>query len=286
MRPLSTSTARPSTAASSTTNKGRPSTAVSMATSGAGQRGNVVVAICEGRGTASEVAIVCFDKNAGELSLSQFADSQLYSKTLQQLHLVDPSEIIVSATSIEPVKTRLVEILERNFGSDLIISVNRSHFNQAKGLQSISDLSLGDGIIPGLSSKLYFATSCVAAILTYIEERDDIAFYHHSLKFKFFSVDGTMSIDHITARNLELTINLQNHKSTHSLFGIMNKSCLTSMGSRFLRINVLQPLNSLETIEARLNAVQELKEDRRALEELRGALKDSVDLDSLITTVA
>ncbi|KAI9331199.1 muts domain V-domain-containing protein [Obelidium mucronatum] len=277
---------RPATAASSASSAptsarlgARPSTAASAAA------GGVVVAVCEGRGAAPEVAVVCFDKAAGELSLSQFADSLLYAKTLQQLHLVDPTEILVSNTVVEPIKTRIIEILERNFGSDLIVPINRSYFNQTKGLQSIQDLSLDDVIIPGLSSKLYFAASCVAAVLTFVEERDDITFYRHSLKFKFFSVDGTMSIDHITARNLELTINLKSHKSTHSLFGILNKSCQTSMGSRFLRMNVLQPLCNMETISARLDSVEELKNDQRVLTDLRTAMKAAVDLDSLISTL-
>ncbi|KAJ3230339.1 MutS protein msh4 [Chytriomyces hyalinus] len=240
----------------------RPSTTMSMATSVANLASNVVVALSEGRGTASEVGLVCFDKAAGELSLSQYADTQQYSKTLQQLHLVQPSEILVSNTLIEPFKS-----LEEDFGADLIVPVNRAWFNQNKGLQNISEFSLEESVIPGLSSKLYFATSCVAAILTYVEERDEITYYRNSLRFKFFSLDGIMSIDHITARNLELIINLETNKSAGSLFGVLN-SCQTGMGARLLRMNVLQPLNDLETINCRLNAVEDLKSNQAVLKRI------------------
>ncbi|KAI8839742.1 muts domain V-domain-containing protein [Chytriomyces cf. hyalinus JEL632] len=295
----------------------RPSTAMSMATSVANWASNVVVALSEGRGTASEVGLVCFDKAAGELSLSQYADTQQYSKTLQQLHLVQPSEILVSNTLIEPFKSRLVKTrqitpkqqtvpqncnhhhskfaVEDDFGADLIVPVNRAWFNQNKGLQNISEFSLEESVIPGLSSKLYFATSCVAAILTYVEERDEITYYRNSLRFKFFSLDGIMSIDHITARNLELIINLETNKSAGSLFGVLN-NCQTGMGARLLRMNVLQPLNDLETINCRLNAVEDLKSNQArnlpmlifvvaVLSDVRIVLKASVDMDALIMTL-
>ncbi|KAJ3072334.1 MutS protein msh4 [Podochytrium sp. JEL0797] len=289
MPPRPSSSLLPSTSVSSSFRPStgiRPSTAASLATT-AGERRDVVVAISEGRGTASEVAVVCFSKSTGELSLSQFADSHLYPKTLQQLYLVPPTEILVPNTVVEPTKSRLVEILEDNFGAEILVPVNRSLFNQPRGLQNIQAYSFHENIIPGLSTKLYFATACVAAILSFIEERDDITFYRRSLKFKYFSADGTMSIDHITARNLELVINLQTNKTINSLYGILSKSCLTSMGNRILRMNVLQPSSTLEVIEQRLEAVQELKElsGGHVLDDLRTALKASVDLESVITTI-
>ncbi|TPX76037.1 hypothetical protein CcCBS67573_g02692 [Chytriomyces confervae] len=249
----------------------RPSTAMSMATSVTKWASNVVVALSEGRGlissvgTASEVGLVCFDKAAGELSLSQYADTQQYSKVRVSNGLDCRN-------------------FEDDFGADLIVPVNRAWFNQNKGLQNISEFSLEESVIPGLSSKLYFATSCVAAILTYVEERDEITYYRNSLRFKFFSLDGIMSIDHITARNLELIINLETNKSAGSLFGVLN-NCQTGMGARLLRMNVLQPLNDLETINCRLNAVEDLKSNQAVLSDIRMVLKASVDMDALIMTL-
>ncbi|KAJ3407447.1 MutS protein msh4 [Chytriomyces hyalinus] len=232
-------------------------------------------------GTASEVGLVCFDKAAGELSLSQYADTQQYSKVRVSNGLDCRN-------------------FEDDFGADLIVPVNRAWFNQNKGtasvsassiilildtgLQNISEFSLEESVIPGLSSKLYFATSCVAAILTYVEERDEITYYRNSLRFKFFSLDGIMSIDHITARNLELIINLETNKSAGSLFGVLN-NCQTGMGARLLRMNVLQPLNDLETINCRLNAVEDLKSNQAVLSDIRMVLKASVDMDALIMTL-
>lgn len=76
-----------------------------------------------------------------------------------------------------------------------------------------------------------------------------------------------MLIDFLSVRNLELVQNLQNPKSSQSLFGVLDH-CQTPMGKRLLRANILQPSagnilecisdEDLNTLEARLDAVQEI----------------------------
>jgi DNA mismatch repair protein MSH4 len=66
-----------------------------------------------------------------------------------------------------------------------------------------------------------------------------------------------MMIDPSTIHSLELIQNLQNPMSTDCLFGLLNQT-LTPMGSRLLRSNILQPLTEAETLEARLDALEEL----------------------------
>lgn len=76
-----------------------------------------------------------------------------------------------------------------------------------------------------------------------------------------------MLIDYLSVRNLELLQNLQNPKSSQSLFGVLDH-CQTPMGKRLLRANILQPsagiiltdvlIQDRNTIEARLDAVQEI----------------------------
>ena len=69
-------------------------------------------------------------------------------------------------------------------------------------------------------------------------------------------------IDLSTIHSLELIQNLQNPKSRHCLFGILNQT-LTPMGARLLKSNVLQPMTEIGHLEARYDAVGELahKED-------------------------
>jgi len=64
-------------------------------------------------------------------------------------------------------------------------------------------------------------------------------------------------IDLSTITNLELVQNLQNAKSKHCLFGLLNETG-TRMGARLLKNNVLQPSTDRAKIEKRWAAVNEL----------------------------
>lgn len=66
-----------------------------------------------------------------------------------------------------------------------------------------------------------------------------------------------MMIDVATIHSLELIQNLQNPRSNHCLFGLLNENA-TKMGSRLLRSNILQPLTDAETLNARYDALEEM----------------------------
>ena len=66
-----------------------------------------------------------------------------------------------------------------------------------------------------------------------------------------------MMIDLSTISAMELTQNLQNAKSKHCLYGILNQTS-TPMGARLLRSNIMQPLTSVDELEQRYDALQEL----------------------------
>ena len=58
-------------------------------------------------------------------------------------------------------------------------------------------------------------------------------------------ISGSMLIDYLSVRNLELVQNLQNPKSPQSLFGVLD-NCHSPMGKRLLRANILQPSSGLQ----------------------------------------
>ena len=66
-----------------------------------------------------------------------------------------------------------------------------------------------------------------------------------------------MMIDLSTISTMELTQNLLNAKSKHCLYGILNQTS-TPMGARLLRSNIMQPLTSVDELEQRYDALQEM----------------------------
>ena len=84
-----------------------------------------------------------------------------------------------------------------------------------------------------------------------------ITFPLHSLRIKYEASEGTMLIDVSTIRQLELIQNLHDARSKDCLYGLLNQ-CLTPMGSRLLRSNILQPMTQRDTLTVRYDALEEL----------------------------
>jgi DNA mismatch repair protein MSH4 len=93
-----------------------------------------------------------------------------------------------------------------------------------------------------------------------------------------------MLIDPTTVHVLELIQNLNDAKSTDSLFGLLNNTH-SAMGARLLRTNVLQPLTDIPTLNSRLDAVEEFTLHEQMFFQVKDALKGFPDMDRLCTAV-
>ncbi|RIB07458.1 muts domain V-domain-containing protein [Gigaspora rosea] len=111
----------------------RPRTSASSRVAGRGESHSFIVSIIEGRGVASEVGMCFIDLKTSECILSQIADSQTYVKTLHKLNIYNPAEILLSATAVEPSKSKLCKILEDNMPTATIVPIGRKYFNDAAG---------------------------------------------------------------------------------------------------------------------------------------------------------
>ena len=94
-----------------------------------------------------------------------------------------------------------------------------------------------------------------------------------------------MLLDAATRRNLELTARARDGKKTGSLIGVLDRT-RTAMGARTLRAWLERPLRDEKAINARLNAVETLVEDREARESIIESLGDVRDLERLAGRVA
>lgn len=93
-----------------------------------------------------------------------------------------------------------------------------------------------------------------------------------------------MMLDSSTRRNLELTETMRDKEKRGSLLWVLDKT-KTAMGQRLLRSVIEQPLKDKKMIEARLDAVTELKENMVDRAELREYLNLVYDLERLSTRI-
>ncbi|KAJ6554549.1 muts domain V-domain-containing protein [Mycena capillaripes] len=279
-RPLTAQT-RPGTA--------RPTTAASVH-----QDGSYVIALLEGRGVAREVGMAALDRDTGRVMLVQLADCQTYVKTLHQMHLHPPVLVLVPdtflSTSDASPLSMLVEYIYEEFPGVPVEPIGRKYWNETGGLEFVSQLCVEDderaGTLLAVANK-YYALSAVCALFKHAETKLNTRFASGSLRIRYIPVEGTMMIDPDTARNLELVGNMSHKKSSHSLFGTLNHT-YTTMASRLLRVNILSPITAQNTIDARLDVVEELVQSEERFTDVRAGLKplNKMDFDKLIACLA
>ncbi|KAJ7756277.1 muts domain V-domain-containing protein [Mycena metata] len=267
----------------------RPTTAASVRPDG-----TYVIALLEGRGVAREVGMAALDRDTGRVMLVQLADCQTYVKTLHQMHLHPPVLILVPDTFLSSSEASppslLVEYIYEEFPGVPVEPIGRKYWNETGGLEFVSQLCVEDderaGTLLAVANK-YYALSAVCALFKHAETKLNTRFASGSLRIRYVPVEGTMMIDPDTARNLELVGNMSHKKSTHSLFGTVNHT-FTAMAARLLRVNILSPITSQNTIDARLDVVEELVQSEERFTDVRAGLKalNKMDFDKLIASLA
>ncbi|XP_041828889.1 mutS protein homolog 4 isoform X6 [Melanotaenia boesemani] len=235
---------------------------------------SVIVAVVEGRGLArGEIGMASLDLKCPELVLSQFADTGTYAKVITKIHILVPVEILMPDTASEKGKgTKLFKLITENFPGVAFTAIQRKYFNERKGLEYIQQLCAPEfGTVLMEVQAKYYCLAAAAALLKYFEFLQSSVYAAKSLKVSFKGSEQTAMIDSASASNLELVVNNRDHRSEHSLLGVLNHT-KTPGGARRLRSNILEPLVDVDTINMRLDSIQELLQD----EELFFGLKNGL----------
>ncbi|HVS35220.1 MAG TPA: DNA mismatch repair protein MutS [Gemmataceae bacterium] len=128
---------------------------------------------------------------------------------------------------------------------------------------------------------------CIAAagaLLLYLREtlKADLG---HLTKLRPRAGDRFLFLDEVTRRSLELTRTLRDGGRAGSLLAVMDRTT-TPMGARLLQEWIVAPLADHAAIDARLDAVAELKDDHALRQDLRTQLSAAHDLQRLTTRVS
>uniref|UniRef100_A0A8B9WFP0 MutS protein homolog 4 n=1 Tax=Bos mutus grunniens TaxID=30521 RepID=A0A8B9WFP0_BOSMU len=248
---------------------------------------SVIVAVVEGRGLArGEIGMASIDLKNPQIVLSQFADNTTYAKVITKLKILSPLEIIMSNTAcVVGNSTKLFTLITENFKNVNFTTIQRKYFSETKGLEYIEQLCIAEfnTVLMEVQSK-YYCLAAVAALLKYVEFIQNSVYAPKSLKICFQGSEQTAMIDSSSAQNLELLINNQDSRNNHTLFGVLNYT-KTPGGSRRLRSNILEPLVDVETINMRLDCVQELLQDEELFFGLQSVIARFLDTEQLLSVL-
>jgi DNA mismatch repair protein MutS len=238
-----------------------------------GTRNNFLCAIVE---SGDKTGISAADLSTGEFRLIVTPTADVESA----MSRISPREILVTRNaSVIPAWRRSGEegalITERDaweFDPSLAASDLARHY----GVASVEGLGISDEDEPALAA--------AGALIRYMRELQPGGVPHLS-RPTVERPGGTMPLDEMTRRNLELVESLRGGDGGGTLLSVLDRT-LTPMGSRLLRQWILTPLTEKSRIDKRLDAVAVLARDPIGREAVRDALDGVRDIERLASKAA
>ena len=232
------------------------------------------------------MAIAKFENNAGisvcDVSTGDYFLTEVDEtrKIFDEIVKYSPEEIICNDAfllcdlDLEDIKARysicISNLDNRYFDEDRCKKAILKHF-KVNTLAGIGVEDFPSGII---------AAGC---LMQYLNETQKMSLEHITHLYPYIS-SKYMLLDSSTRRNLELTETLRDKAKRGSLMWVLDKT-KTAMGARTLRTFIEQPLIDKARIEGRLDAIETLKKNSIAKEEIREYLNPIYDLERLIGKV-
>ncbi|MEJ6950541.1 DNA mismatch repair protein MutS [Natronospora cellulosivora (SeqCode)] len=127
------------------------------------------------------------------------------------------------------------------------------------------------------------AILAAAEILNFVNHTQKRSLKHID-KITNYSLHEYMVIDTASRRNLELSTTIREKKKNGSLLGVLDNT-LSSMGGRLIKKWINQPLIKKNAIDARLNAVEELKDNYMLLQAVRNNIDGIYDLERILSKI-
>ena len=126
--------------------------------------------------------------------------------------------------------------------------------------------------------------TAAGALLLYLQETLKASLAHIG-RLRPYRHDRYLFLDEVTRRSLELTRTMRDGNREGSLLSVIDRT-VTPMGARLLLDWIVSPLADRAGIEARLDAVGELREEQSLRQELRENLGSGSDLQRLTARVS
>ncbi len=221
-----------------------------------------------------------FGLAVAEVSTGDFAVTEVDTKALwDELARLQPAEILLPEQLAEEnaFTARLKEVCEHT----TLTPFDLDPFTEPERLlcQHFQVATLDGFGVTGMN----LAVRAAATVIAYLQ-RTQLAALEHLKSLSTYSVGEFMLLDNATRRNLELVQSLRDGSVYGTLLWVLDDT-VTPMGGRLLRRWILQPLLSIERINKRLDAVEELYRETLWRQEIRETLRHLPDLERLVARV-
>ena len=226
-------------------------------------------------GSKQDYGISAVDVSTGDFFVTEVEEkSDLLSEVLRY----EPTECLLPKALHDDED--LVEELKQEHEM-MIHSHREDAFHTAR--HHILEHFNADSLEPfGLEDKEY-AVKAAGATLDYLKETQKRTM-DYIKRLRVYSGDQFMTLDATTLKNLEIFRSLRERSKEGTLLNVLDET-VTAMGSRKLRNWLQQPLLDLDSIEARLDAVETLTDSIFLRDDIREEMDDIYDIERLISRV-
>ena len=238
---------------------------------------------------------ICFvDTATAEFNVSHFTDDLNRTKFETLITQIKPKELVLekgklSKNSLKILRNSLDNTQHNlltpgtEFWSEMITQeelTNGGYFDNSKNM----------GEWPESLKKIEnnsIAMSALGGLLSYLRTLKLDKSLASARNFHFYDVvqsSSTLVLDGQTLINLEVFHNSYDGSEKGTLFKLLN-NCVTPFGKRLFKKWVCHPLGSIEAINNRLDAVDDLCEKTGLLDDFRKKLRKIIDLERVIARI-
>jgi DNA mismatch repair protein MutS len=237
-----------------------------------------------GQPGAETFGAALIDLSTGEFSAAEYVGRDGLNALGDELAVLRPREIVMpgglAGRDASSVAARLREMSHLQFA---ITAVDDWSFEPDAARRALLDQLEVHGLEGfGLENRPA-ATQAAGGLVTYLRETQKAGLAHvRAIAYRTSS--DSLNIDPITLKHLEIVAGTDGGAQGSLLHEI--DRTMTAMGGRLLRSWLLRPLRTLEPIQNRLDAVEELAFRASERGKFRDALKAVHDLERLIGRIA
>lgn len=240
-----------------------------------GHHNNYIAAVVPG---GKRVGLAVADITTGEFTATEIAagsDAEAILAAGRELIRWQPVELVMAAGSDDAFPMPAAAWLPEGIALSKTDAWRWKPQRASEALQQHFKVESLDGF--GIGAKPV-AIQAAGGLLDYLAETQRSGL-HQITTLTSYSVDGFMTLDPQTVRNLELHESSRGDRR-HSLIAVLDQT-RTAMGARLLRRWLGQPLLDLDELTVRQDAVQRFVDDTQARAALRDALMGIGDLERL-----
>ncbi len=249
--------------------------------------------------SASVIGLAYVDLSTGDFRATEFSGASADARLVDELGILRAREILLprpaslfpsaGAPELEGINALIGRldgwIFQPDFATRLLEGQFRvaslDGFGLARHAQAIS---AAGAIVHYLRETSAIGSGRNGAQVGSAEPHGTASGLEHIDGIHYYEQQDALLLDQVTVRNLELVEPVSGDDASATLVSALDQTA-TGMGARLLRSWILRPEIALEEIEARLDAVAELKTRPVELGEIHRTLESVLDLERLTSRI-